>query len=420
MVLRLLRNRNFFFLWLAQIAATLGNELYNIGVMVAIYELTGSALQATGVLLARTLPSFLFSPLAGPVVDRYDRRLVLAGMNLLRGGLVAFVLLTSAGEVTSIWPVYTIVFGIALADVFYKPAQMALIPSLVARGDLVRANSLMMSTNLAAFALAYGAGGWLLIQFGGFTLILIDLSCFLIGAVAALQIGGRMVLTSDAERAAPAPLHRMFADGLRYLRRHDLARALVTMEALEHWPHGIWTASIMLVFVEQALNTTTDAWGYQLAVFWGSNVVGALLAMLLANQLAQRPGRMIIVNAFINSALTLAYALSPNLTVALLICAFYGVPGAFRDVAQDTLLQSSVEQRMLGRVYATRQMLLSICLMVAALFFAWLADQAPVRWVYLIGGALYLGTALYALAQPALRNARLAHMQPTPEVVAAP
>lgn len=419
MIVRLLQNRNFLYLWLAQIAATLGNELYNIGVMVAIYELTGSALQATGVLLARTLPPFLFSPLAGAVVDRYDRRLVLAGMNLLRAALVAFVLLSSAGEVTSIWLVYSIVFGIALADVFYKPAQMALIPSLVARNDLVRANSLTMSTNLAAFALAYGAGGWLLLQFGGRTLILIDLTCFLFGAAIALQIRGRPAHDSDPERAALAPLHRMIGDGVRYLRRHNLARALVTMEALEHWPHGIWTASIMLVFAEQALNTTTDAWGYQLAVFWGSNVVGAVLAMLLANQLAQRPGRMIIVNAFINSGLTLFYALSPNLAIALLICAFYGVPGAFRDVAQDTLLQSSVEQRMLGRVYATRQMLLSICLMVAALFFAWLADQAPVRLVYLIGGALYLGTAFYALAQSSLRNARLAHGQPAAEVVVA-
>ena len=52
----LMRNRSFFFLWLAQIGATLGNELYNVGVMVVIYERTGSALQATGVLLARTLP----------------------------------------------------------------------------------------------------------------------------------------------------------------------------------------------------------------------------------------------------------------------------------------------------------------------------------------------------------------------------
>jgi hypothetical protein len=46
MILSLFRNRSFLFLWLAQLAATLGNELYNIGVIVAIYERTGSAVQA--------------------------------------------------------------------------------------------------------------------------------------------------------------------------------------------------------------------------------------------------------------------------------------------------------------------------------------------------------------------------------------
>ncbi len=407
MIVTLLRNRGFLALWLAQIAATLGNELYNIGVMVAIYERTGSALQATGVLLARMVPGFLFGPLAGALVDRYDRRWVLISMNLLRTALIAIVALTTSGIVSNVWLVYLIVFGIALADIFYKPAQMALIPSLVPRSALLSANSLAMSTNLAAYALAYGAGGWILIQFGISTLIGLNLGCFLFAAFAAWQIQPLRAEDDGDQTRAPVPILHMIGDGLHYLRHHRLARSLVVMETLEHWPHGIWTASIMLVFAERALQATPQAWGNQLAVFWGSNAVGAILALLLANQLAKRPGRMIIINAFVNGLLTVAYALSPNVLFALIVCAAYGLPGAFRDVAQDTLLQSSVDQRLLGRVYATRQMLVNISFLGASLILAWMADHAPVRWVYLLGSGLYLLTAFYALSQRALRTATL-------------
>jgi MFS family permease len=406
MILSLFRNRSFLFLWLAQIAATLGNELYNIGVIVAIYERTGSAVQATGVLVARTLPPFLLSPVAGALVDRYDRRWVLVGMNLLRVGLIALFLFT-AGELPSVWLIYAIVCGIALADIFYKPAQMALIPSVVARPDLMRANSLIMSTNLAGYALAYGAGGWLLLQFGVQTLLVVDLSSFVFGAFCAWQITPHAQAAMLGRADASMPLRQMITDGLRYVRRHDLARALVTMEALEHIPHGIWTASIMLVFAERALQATSAAWGYQNAVFWGGTVVGSVVALLLANRITQRPGWTIIANAFLNSGITFSYALSPNLAVALLICSFYGLPSAFRDVAQDTLLQSSVDQRMLGRVYATRHMLVNLCFLCASLALAWLADQTSVRGVYLLGSLLYGCTALFALSQRALRQAQL-------------
>lgn len=415
MVIRLLRNRNFFFLWLAQIAATLGNELYNIGVIVAIYEQTGSAVQATGVLVARTLPPFLFSPLAGALVDRYDRRWVLVGMNLLRALLIALFFAMAAGGLPNIWLIYTVVCGVALADLFYRPAQMALIPSLVTRAELLKANSLVMSTNMAGFALAYGAGAWLLMQMGNRPFMLLDLACFVVAALCAGQIGVPAAAEVASTTAEPS-LRTMIGDGVRYLRRHELARALVVMEAFEHIPHGIWTASIMLVFAEQALQASPEAWGYQMAVFWSSTVAGSLLALALANRLGRRPGWVILVNAFINAGLTFVYALSPNLWVALLICALYGLPSAMRDVAQDTLLQTSVQQSLLGRVFAMRHMVVNLCFLCASVLFAVLADHTPIRWVYLIGSALYLGTAFYALARPPLRDARLAHAQPAVEV----
>jgi MFS family permease len=70
-------------------------------------------------------------------------------------------------------------------------------------------------------------------------------------------------------------------------------------------------------------------------------------------------------------------------------------------------LQASVSPDVLGRIYATRQMLANLSFMLAGVGFAWLADQIHVRWVYLIGGCLYLGTALYTVSSVAIRRSRI-------------
>ena len=80
---------------------------------------------------------------------------------------------------------------------------------------------------------------------------------------------------------------------------------------------------------------------------------------------------------------------------------------ALRDVAQDSLLQLSVDEGMLGRVFAIRHMFLNLSYMIAGLVFAWLADLIDPRLIYATGGVLYLGTALFALASPGIRNAQM-------------
>jgi hypothetical protein len=274
----------------------------------------------------------------------------------MRAALVALSLYLTAGATLNVWALYVVVAGLAIADAFYKPALLSLIPSLVEQPALVHANSLVNSTNYGVLALGYGLGGLLMLRFG-------------------------------------------------------LATMVAIMEFLEHWPHGLWTAALMLVFTTEALNVSEAFWGYQNALYFGGNLAGAALAVVFAPRLARRPGWVIIVNAFLMALLTVSYALSPNIWVAMITVLLYGPPMTLRDVAQDSLLQSSVDGAVLGRVYATRQALAMFAFMSSGLLLATLADLLPVRMVYLFGAALYLGAACYALSQPSLRRAGLAGPQ---------
>jgi len=179
------------------------------------------------------------------------------------------------------------------------------------------------------------------------------------------------------------------------------------MEWLEHIPHGVWTAALMLVFVRSALQGTTIDWGFQDGAFYTGQIVGAVLATRLSRALNRRPGWFIITNAFLVSFATMLYALSPTVIFAITISFTFGPPFALRDVAQNSLLQATVDENILGRVYALREMGWNVLFMLGGLSFAALADWLPIRLIYLIAAFLYLLVAFYALTNRGLRMSEI-------------
>lgn len=393
-------------LWLITSAATFALELFAVTIVVVIFEQTNSTLQAAGTMVARMLPTFLLSPLAGIMVDQVPRKRVLLFMDSLRVVLVvAAWLLLRLGTSMPVWGFYAVLAALATADVFHRPARLALIPSLVPQVQLVRANSFILVSSQVLTALAYTVGGWLVLYVPMNTIALTIAIVFGL-AVAAALLMPRAPQNTHAQHTRPSWWHAL-RSGWRYLQTHPVARPLVVMETVEHLPHSIWTSALMLAFTIQALGGTATGWGYQITAYFSGMMVGSLLALVMSRCLERVPGTIIIVNAALSGLLTLAYAGSHAVWLAAALAFVFGPPFALRDVAQDALLQSRVESSQLGRVYATREMLRSVVFMLGGLFFAWLSGQVDIRSIYVIGGVMYLLTGVYALTNRNLRQSKL-------------
>ena len=408
------QNRNFRLLWLAQIISGMGDVLYSVGVMVHVFQQTGSALQTTGVLIAQSLPRFLLGPIAGAMVDHYPRQRVLIVMDLVRAGLVGLLLLFVQQGSVNLWGIYLVVAGITAASTFYQPARIAIVPSLVERFNLVRANSVLVGTAQGTMAVGYMLGGLLTLRIAFGTFVLFNLLTFLVSATltALMHIKPRSEAEKQAQKSR-LPLRQSVREGYVYLKDNPVVRPLVVMELLEHVPHGIWTSALMLVFAEKALRAGADAWGTMSALYFAGMMVGAVVASVAARRLERYPGLIIGGNALASGVLTLLFALSPVTWVAVVLAFLFGPPSAVRDVVQDTLLQTVADGELLGRVYALREMGRWVVYMLAGLLFAWLADSMPIRTIYLLGGGLYLLTAVYALANKPLRQSQIIHEQPS-------
>ncbi len=399
------QNKNFIFLWFVNVFTTLAVELFNITILVTIYEQTESTVLTAGTMVARTLPSFLISPVAGVIVDRFLRKNILIFMNFLRIFIIACVIwfLQKNGDVT-FWGYYLIIAGLAVAGVFSKPASMALIPLLVLKTHLVKANSLIMTTNLIIMAVSFTIGSWLILamQLKYISTLVVLLFAISIMATMLIKISS---LKKTNENNKKETLWKSLTLGWSYLNKHKIAKPLTIMEALEHLPHGIWTSAIMLAFTIKVLHGDISDWGYQLTGFFAGMIVGSIGSLsVISNLISRYSGRIIIINAFAVGFFTFAYANSPNIWVAVIWSFLFGLPFAIRDIAQDSLLQSTVEEKQLGRVYATREMLGNAIFMFAGIFFAWLSDFMSIRIIYVMGGVMYIFTGFYALSNKVLRK----------------
>jgi len=128
-MLAALRQRNFALLWFGQLISLTGDYVLIVALPFYTYQLTGSVL-ATGVMfLVQALPGLFLGSLAGVFVDRWDRRWTMIASDLLRAGVLLFLLLVRSRDL--VWIIYAVAFTEQLVSLFFIPAKGAIIPNLV-------------------------------------------------------------------------------------------------------------------------------------------------------------------------------------------------------------------------------------------------------------------------------------------------
>ena len=145
MYLRLLKHiRDFRLLYLATLISLGGDWFLTVALLDLVLDLTGSATLVSLVLLFQTLPIFLFTPHAGHVIDRLDRRKLMIGVDLLRIGACLLPLLARTPAMLPF--AFAGVFLIAVGSAYFEPAAQAALPNIVSGEELAAANVLMGST----------------------------------------------------------------------------------------------------------------------------------------------------------------------------------------------------------------------------------------------------------------------------------
>ncbi len=333
-------------LWGAVASSNLGDGLVSLALPWLASLLTRDALAIAGVALASRLPWLVFSLQAGVLSDRFDRRRLMVVANTLRAviaaGLTGAILL----DVATLPLLYAAAFGLGMCEVVFDNTSQALLPSLVARQHLERANGNLMGAQMViADFVARPVAGALV----GVALSLpfaIDAVTAAVSAALIATIPGSYRTTPTGDQARPR-MRSQIAEGLRWLWRHRLLRvlalALAAMNAV--------TAATMATFVLFAQELLLlDGLGFGLLLATGSlgGLLGSVLAPNVVTRLGSARSLLLTVAAPIVGFAVLAMTSSPVL--AGVAFAAYSFTAVTWNVVTVSLRQTLIPDAMLGRV----------------------------------------------------------------------
>lgn len=345
---RLLRqNPDFRKLYLGQTVSLLGDWFNYIAVQTLVFELTKSGLATGLALITSTLPAFFLTPLAGAVVDRFDRRKIMIAADVARTLIALGMLLVRTSD--QIWVIYVLMAMLIVFGSFFNPASSAAIPNLVSKQDLYAANALSNSTWGLMLAVGAFAGGVALAVFGQDVAFIINSLSF---AFSALMLF--LVRKPFAEHGTPHT-HRLnpfadFNEGLRYAWHRPQTLALLTVKA-----GGALAAGVILLLTVFSFQIFNNG-GLGLGLLQFARGIGILIGpILVAPIVAGRIGRaeQVIAGGFLLAGISyLFFGAAPSIALAMIAVVFAHIGWGSNWSLSATVLQHLTPDKMRGRIFA--------------------------------------------------------------------
>ena len=347
--LTLLQQRpQFRYLWLAAVVSFAGDWFNTIATVILVNRYTDSTVAVGALFIARALPPFLLSPLAGVVADRFSRKKVLITTDVIRAFIVLGFLLVDGPE--DAWLIYTLTVAQFVISAFFEPARAAILPSLIeGRDELLLGNTLSSITWSAMLTLGAALGGIVAGVFGVPTALIIDSASFLLSAALIWRI-----------QAAPReePIGEMSSgwqdmiDGFRYVRHHPRTGLTASVKALTQ----IGSPDIMIAVYAAQIFTFGEDGALALGLLYVAAGLGAILGPLAANFFVDGTTRTLqnaIGLAFVTVSLGwLLFGWAPSLPIAMAALLLRHMGGSTNWTYSNVLLQLRVPDRFLGRVFA--------------------------------------------------------------------
>ena len=138
--------RGFVVVWLGQVVSMLGTGMTNFALSFWIFQQTGEATALTWAIFFFMAPSVLFSPVAGAIVDRSNRKTIMIVSDLLAGIATIFLLVLLATDGLQIWHIYTANLLAGAANAFQFPAYSAAVTMMLPKEQYGRAAGLLQQS----------------------------------------------------------------------------------------------------------------------------------------------------------------------------------------------------------------------------------------------------------------------------------
>ncbi|NLE51797.1 MAG: MFS transporter [Chloroflexi bacterium] len=393
--------RPFFTLWIGQAFSLLGSQLVQFSLVWWLTRTTGSASVLATASLIALLPNVFLSPIAGPLIDRWNRRRVMlvadSGIAL---ATLALIGVFAAGEVRP-WIIYVVMLIRATGSVFHMPAMNASTALMVPREELGRVQGMNSTLNGAMTIVAPPAGALLIETLPMQAVLSVDL------ITAALGIGALWLVHIPQPTRAGAVgalnIPREMADALRYMR--GMPGMLILLGTGLTINFVLYPAGALLpLLVQDHFGGNAQAFGW-IQSSHGIGVVagGLVLSMWGGFRRKVVTSQIGVVGIGIGH---LVLGITPGTLFGVALAAMFvsGFMLAFNGVIY-AVVQITIAPEMQGRVFTLITSLASAISPLSLAVAGPLAEVLGVRFWYVLGGIVCIVLGSVVLVIPSVVNA---------------
>lgn len=421
---------NYWKLWSASVVSNFGDGVASVAYPWLASAITRDPVQIALIGVATRLPWLVFTLPAGAITDRNDRRRLIVAMDGFRFAVTLLVAIfvvmvsgdlvdptsTTVGAGTEPWHL-AVLYGSALAfgfaEVLRDNCAQTLMPALVDRANLERANGRLWGAEMVMNSFAGPPLGGVLIALTFAAPFFVNAGTFVVSAALIATLSGNFRTDRPAERRT---LRSEIGEGVRWLWEHRLLRTMAIVLGVMNAMVTMALATYVL-FVQEILGLEAASFGVLLSAGAVGGVVGSLVAARVSARIG--PGASLFVSIIL-SAVT--FAVTGFATSAPLVWAMFVVmslAGVLWNVITVSLRQSIIPDRLLGRVNSVYR------------FFAWgmmpigslvggvvvavterVTDrETALRMPFFLAAAVFV--ILFAIALPTLNTARIRRAEAT-------
>jgi len=338
------RNRSFLLLWAGRTVSLTGDRLHLIAIIWWLQQGFGSTALMGLVMICFTLPPLVLGPLAGTYVDRWSRRRIVIGADLVRGVIVLLLAGLAWTGALQVWQLALLTLLHASASAFFNPAVAATIPNLVGPDQLTRANSLTQISETGSGVAGPALGGLIIALWGVPVAFLVNGLSFLLSGLWAVGISfpRRPALTEPSRPLAELREAMAFVNSRRVLLGLCLVAAML----------NFFAAPVIILLPRLVQRLGQNAAGFGLLDAAVTVGLGASALALAALPEVRRRYLPIIWGTVLVGLAVVALGMAPHFAAALVVCLFLGAGIGLGSIAEMAALQAIVPDEKRGRVFA--------------------------------------------------------------------
>jgi DHA3 family macrolide efflux protein-like MFS transporter len=393
--------RNFFTIWAGQAVSLITSAILQMAIIFYLTEKTGSALVLSIASLVGFLPYALLGPAIGVLVDRYDRKLVMIGADLLIALAGAALSVIALSMELPIWMIMAVLCIRSIGSAFHSPALSAVTPLLVPEEQLTKCAGYSQSIQSVSYIFSPAMAAFLY-------------SVWKLNAIIAIDVAGAMIACLTVAfvpipklNVEPQSLKRNFMkemkEGLLVLKENKGLFALLLIGTLYMFVYMPINALYPLISMEYFAGTPLHVSITEITYASGMLAGGLLLGLMGGFK-----KRIILMTASIllmGLSLTVSGLLPSNgFVIFAACCVIMGFSVPFYSGIQTALFQEKIKPEYLGRVFALTGSIISCAMPLGLILSGVLADRIGVNRWFLLSGILIIGIAFLCRLVPSVRE----------------